>query len=65
MNADVDARERARLLREASCLKCAHMPVCIVFRGAQQIAAQFPEDEETRGANARYLLGGPRPSRTT
>jgi hypothetical protein len=53
-SSDVDARERARLLREASCLKCAHMPVCIVFRGAQQIIAEFPEDDETKGANAPF-----------
>jgi len=42
--------EARRLLREASCLKCAHMPICIVFRGAQQIVAQFPEDPEQEGA---------------
>ena len=53
-SAGVDAQVRGRLLREASCLKCAHMPVCIVFRGAQQIVAQFPEDEETKGAVAPF-----------
>ena len=50
MTATVTNTEAKRILREASCLKCAHMPICIVFRGAQQIVAQFPEDPEQEGA---------------
>lgn len=54
MSAEVERTEMRRLLREASCLKCAHMPVCLIFRAAQQIVAQFPEDEETRGMAAPF-----------
>ena len=48
--AAVTNTEARRLLREASCLKCAHMPVCAVYRGVQQVLAMFPEDPEHEGA---------------
>jgi hypothetical protein len=51
-SSDVDARERARLLREASCLKCAHMPVCIVLRELRNYLLRAPEDDADRHVGA-------------
>ena len=48
--ATVTNAEARRIIREASCLRCAHMPVCAVFRGVQQVLAMFPEDPEREGA---------------
>ena len=42
--------EVGRIIREASCLKCAHMPICVIYRGVQQVLAMFPEDPEREGA---------------
>jgi len=41
--------EVRRILREASCLRCARLPICAVYRGAQQVLAMFPEDPEQEG----------------
>jgi len=38
-----DEKEAQNVLREISCFKCSHFPVCEYFRAVQQIV-EVPED---------------------
>ncbi|MEM4093214.1 MAG: hypothetical protein QW837_09270 [Conexivisphaerales archaeon] len=42
----MNTKERDYILHNATCFKCAHMPMCLVFRDEQQIIAQFPPTED-------------------
>jgi len=40
---EMDEKEAQNVLREISCFKCSHFPVCEYFRAVQQIVT-LPED---------------------